>query len=151
MYEYVIGIILGNTVLHRLNLDSLGLDVQSTLMVLLLDQTEKARELKKKKTSASLTMWIITNHGKFLKRWEYQTTLSVSWETEKKQQLELDMEQQMHSKLGKEYIKVAYCQLTYLTSIQSTSCEMPCWMTHKLELRLPGGLSTISDMQMIPL
>ena len=86
MYEYVIGIILGNTVLHRLNLDSLGLDVQSTLMVLLLDQTEKARELKKKKkkTSASLTtlnpltMWIITNHGKFLKRWEYQTTLSVS-------------------------------------------------------------------------
>ena len=78
MYEYVIGIILGNTVLHRLNLDSLGLDVQSTLMVLLLDQTEKARELKKKKTSTSLTMWIITNHGKFLKRWEYQTTLSVS-------------------------------------------------------------------------
>ena len=49
IYEYVIGIILGNTVLHRLNLDSLDLDVQSTLMVLPLDQTEKARELKKKK------------------------------------------------------------------------------------------------------
>ena len=49
MYEYVIEIILGNTILHRLNPDSLGLDVQSTLMVLLLDQKEKGRELKKKK------------------------------------------------------------------------------------------------------
>ena len=48
MYEYVIEIILGNTILHRLNPDSLGLDVQSTLMVLLLDQKEKGRELKKK-------------------------------------------------------------------------------------------------------
>ena len=156
MYEYVIEIILGNTILHRLNPDSLGLDVQSTLMVLLLDQKEKGRELKKKKTTSAsltmlkpLTMWITTNHGKSLKRWEYQTTLPVSWETGKKQQLESDMEQQMHSKLGKEYIKVAYCQLTYLTSMQSTSCEMPYWMTHKLELRLPGGQSTISDLQMI--
>ena len=46
--------------------------------------------------------------GTFLKRWEYQTTLPVSWETymqEKKQQLELDMEQQMDSKSGKKYVK----------------------------------------------
>ena len=85
MYEYVIEIILGNTILHRLNPDSLGLDVQSTLMVLLLDQKEKGRELKKKKTTSAsltmlkpLTMWITTNHGKSLKRWEYQTTLPVS-------------------------------------------------------------------------
>ena len=48
-----------------------------------------------------LTVWITTNHGKFLKRWEYQTTLPASWEIcmqVKKQQLELDMEKQIGSK-----------------------------------------------------
>ena len=51
----------------------------------------------------------------------------------KKQQLELDMEQQTASKLGKEYIKAVYCHPAYLTYMQSTSCEMPSWMKHKLE------------------
>ena len=89
-------------------------------------------------------MWITTNCGKFLKRWELQTTLPASWETcaqVKKQQLELDMEQmeQQHgSKLGKEYIKAVYCHPAYLTYMQSTSCEKPGWMKHKLESRLPG-------------
>ena len=69
----------------------------------------------------------------------------------RKQQLELDMEQQTGSKLGKEYVKVLYCHLAYLTYMQSTSCEMPGWMTHKLESRLPEEISTTSDMQMIPL
>ena len=58
------------------------------------------------------------NCGKFLKRWEYQTTLPVSWETclqVKKQQLELDMEQWTSSKLGKEYNKIVCCQPDYLT------------------------------------
>ena len=55
----------------------------------------------------------------------------------KKKQLELDMEQQIGSKLGKEYIKAVYCHLAYLTYMQSTSCEMPGWMKHKLESRLP--------------
>ena len=50
----------------------------------------------------------------------------------KKQQLELDMEQQTGSKLGKEYDKAVYCHPAYLTSMQSTSCEMPGWMNHKL-------------------
>ena len=50
----------------------------------------------------------------------------------KKQQLELDMEQQTGSKLGKEYIKALYCHPAYLTYMQSTSCEMPGWMKHKL-------------------
>ena len=53
-----------------------------------------------------LTVWI-TQTGKFLKRWEYQTTLPASWEIYmlvKKQQLELDMEQQTGSKLWKEYV-----------------------------------------------
>ena len=58
----------------------------------------------------------------------------------KKQQLEVDMEQQTGSKLGKEYIRAVYCHLAYLTSMQSTSCEMLCWMKHMLELRLPGEI-----------
>ena len=51
----------------------------------------------------------------------------------KKQQLELDMEQQTDSKLGKEYVKAVYCHLAYLTYMQSTSCKMPGWMKHKLK------------------
>ena len=66
----------------------------------------------------------------------------------RKQQLELDMEQQTGSKSGKEYIKVVYCHPAYLTYMQSTSCKILGWMTHKLESRLPGEIST---MQMIPL
>ena len=69
---------------------------------------EKAREFQRKSTSALLTIlkpwtvWITTNYGKFLKRWEYQTTLPAYWEIcvqVKKQQLELDMEQWTGSKL----------------------------------------------------
>ena len=51
----------------------------------------------------------------------------------KKQQLELDMEQQTGSKLGKEYIKAVYCHRAYLTYMQNMSCEMLGWMKHKLE------------------
>ena len=82
-----------------------------------------------------LSVWITTNCGKFFKRWEHQTNLSVSHETcmqVNKQQLELDMEQWTGSKLRKEYIKAIYCHPTYLTYMQSTSCEMPGWMKHKL-------------------
>ena len=64
----------------------------------------------------------------------------------KKQQLEPDMEQQTGSKLGKEYIKAVYCQPAYLTCMQSTSCEMPGWMNHKLESRLPREIQTASDI-----
>ena len=63
-------------------------------------------------------MWITINCGKFLERWEYQTTLPVSWETcmqVKKQQLEPDMEQQTGLELGKEYVKAVYCHPAYLT------------------------------------
>ena len=69
---------------------------------------------------------------------------------DKKQQLELDMEQWIGSKFGKKYIKDVYCHPAYLTYVQSTSCEMPGWMNHKLESRLLGEISTTSDMQMIP-
>ena len=93
--------------------------------------TKKAREFQKSIFFASLTMlkplivWITTNCGKLLKTWEYQTTLSASWETcmqDKKQQLEPDMEQWTGSKLGKEYDKAVYCHPAYLTYMQSTSC-----------------------------
>ena len=89
----------------------------------------------------------------------------------KKQQLELDMEQQTGSKSEKEYVKAAYCHSAYLTYMQSksevaqscptlcdpvdgsppgTSCEMLGWRKHKLESRLPGEISITSDMQMTP-
>ena len=68
----------------------------------------------------------------------------------KKQQLELDMEQQTGSKQGKEYIKAVYCHSAYLTYMQSISCEISVWMKHKLESRLPGEITITSDMQMTP-
>ena len=67
----------------------------------------------------------------------------------RKQQLELDIEQQTGSKKEKEYVKAAYCHPDYLTYMQSTSYEMPGWMNHKLESRFPGEISITSDMQMI--
>ena len=66
----------------------------------------------------------------------------------KKQQLELDMEQQIGSKLGKEYVTAVYCHPAYLTYMQSTSWEMLGWVKHKLESRLLGEISITSDMQM---
>ena len=100
-----------------------------------------------------LTVWITINCGKFWKSREYETTWPASWETYmqvRKQQLELDMEQQTGSKLGKEFVKTVYCHPAYLTSMQSTSWEMLGWMKHKLELRLPGEMSITSNMQMTP-
>ena len=67
----------------------------------------------------------------------------------KKQQLELDMEQQTDSKLAKECIEAVYCHPAYLTYMQSTSGETLDWKKHKLESRLPGKIPTTSDMQMI--
>ena len=122
----------------------------------------KKQQKSSRKTSTSalltmakpLTVWIMINCGKFFKRWEYQTTLPASQEIcmkVKKQQLELDMEQRTGSKLGKEYVKAMYCHAIYLTSKQSTSCEMPGCMKHKLESRFLGETSITSDMQMTPL
>ena len=114
---------------------------------------------RKTSTSALLTMpkpltvWITTHCGKFLKRWEYQTTLPDSWEIcmqVKEQQLELNMEQQTGSKSRKEYVKAVYCHPAYLTYMQSTSWETLGWMKHKLESRLPGEISITSDKQMTP-
>ena len=68
----------------------------------------------------------------------------------KKQQLELDMEQQTGSKSGKEYVKAVYCHPAYLTYMQSTSWETLGWMKHKLESRLPREISITLVMQMTP-
>ena len=66
----------------------------------------------------------------------------------KKQQLEVDREQQTGSKSGKQCIKTVYCHPAFL---QNTSHEMLGWMKHKLESRLPGEISMMSDTQIIPL
>ena len=98
-------------------------------------------------------VWI-TKTGKFLKRWEYQINLPVSWETcvqVNKQHLEPDVEQWTGLKSGKERVKAVYCHPAYVTYMQSASCEMLGWRKHKLESRLLGEISTTSDMQMITL
>ena len=121
--------------------------------------SKKHQSSKKTSTSVLLTMpkpltlWITANYGKFFKSWEFQTTWPASWEIcmqVKKQQLKLDMGQWTGSKMGKEYITAVYCHPAYLTSMQSTSCEMAGWMKRKLESRLPGEISITSDMQMTP-
>ena len=88
-----------------------------------------------------------------LKEMRNLTTLPACWEIcmqIKKQQLELDMEQQTGSKSGKEYFKAVYCHLVYLTYMQNTSREMTGLMKHKLESRSPGEISVTSYMQMTP-
>ena len=68
----------------------------------------------------------------------------------RKQQLELDMEQQTGSKEEKEYIKTIYCHPAYLTYMQRTSWETLGWNKHKLESRFPGEISITSDTQITP-
>ena len=68
----------------------------------------------------------------------------------KQQGLELDMEQWIGSKLGKEYIKAVYCHPAYLTFMQSTSCKVPGWMKHRLESRSLGEISITAHMHMTP-
>ena len=100
-----------------------------------------------------LTVWITTN-WKILKEMgipDHLTCLLRNLYAVKKQQLEVDMEQQTGSKLGKEYVKAVYCHPAYLTYTQSTSCKMPSWMKPKLKSRLLGEISIASDIQMTPL
>ena len=90
---------------------------------------------------------------KILKQMGIPSTWPASWETcmqVKKQQLESDMGQWTDSKLGKECLKAVYWHPTYLTYMQSISCEMTGWMKHKLESRLPREISITSDMQITP-
>ena len=131
-----------------LKLDLEKAEEQESKLPTSVGSSKKQDSSRKTSTSALLTMlkpltvWITTNCGKFLKRWEYQTTSLTSSEIcmqVKKQQLEPDIEQRTGSKLGKEYARAVYCHSAYLTSLQSISCEMPGWMKHKLESRLLGA------------
>ena len=112
--------------------------------------SKKQESSRKTSTSALLSMikeFDCVDHSK------YQTTLPASWEIcmqVRKQQLELDMEQQTGSKQGKGYVKAVYCHPAYLTYMPSISCEILGWMKHKLESRLLGEISITSDMQMTP-
>ena len=88
-----------------------------------------------------LTVWITTNCRKFWKRWEYLSTLPDSWELcmqVKKQQLELDMGQWTGSKLRKKCISAVYCHPAYLTSMQSTSCEITRLDEAQAEIKIAG-------------
>ena len=84
---------------------------------------KKQESARKTSTSALLTtpklltVWITTNFGKFLKRWEYQTTLPVSWEIcmQVKKQQNQTWKQQTSSKSGEEYVTAEYCHPAYLT------------------------------------
>ena len=120
---------------------------------------KKQKSSRKTSISALLTMpkpltvWITINCGKFWKRWEYQTTWPASWETcmrVRKQQLELDMEQQTGSKEEKEYVNAVYCHPAYINHMQSTYWETLDWKKHNLESRLLGEISITSDFQMPP-
>ena len=99
-----------------------------------------------------LTVWIATN-WEFLKEMRVPDPLNCLLTNlySIKKHLELDMEQQTGSKLGKMYIKAIYCHRVYLTYIQSTPYEIPGWTNHKLESRLLGEISTTSDMQVTTL
>ena len=119
-----------------------------------------SREFQKNTISALLTMpkpltvWIIINCRKFLKRWEYQITKSDHL----LRNLYAGQEATVgtgHGKtdwlqIGKEYIKAVYCHPAHLTYMQSTSWEKLGWVKHKLESRLLGEISITSDMQMTP-
>ena len=120
--------------------------------------SKKQNNSRKTSTSAlltipkPLTVWFTINCGKFWERWEYQTTWPpwICMQV-RKQQLELDMEQQTGSNSRKEYVKAVYCHTDYFKYMQSTSWEMLDWKKHKLESRLPGEISITSDKRMIPL
>ena len=94
-------------------------------------------------------MWITTNHGKFLETGlaDSLTCLLRNLYAGQEATGQMDVEQQIHSSLGKDYIMAVYRHIAYLTYVQGTSCEMLGWMKHNLESRLPGEISITSDMQ----
>ena len=146
--KVMLKILQASTVMWTMNFQMFKLDLEKAeepeIKLQTSIESSKKWESSRKTSSALLTMpkpltvWITTNCGKFFKRWEYQAISPVSWEIYmqvKKQQLELDMEQQTGSKSGKEYVKAVYCHPAYLTYMQSTSWETLGWMKHKLESR----------------
>ena len=94
-------------------------------------------------------MWITTNCGKFL---EMETPDHLTCFLRNLYAGQEAIVRTGHGttnwlQIGKEYIKAVYCHPAYLTYMQSTLCDMPGWMKHKLESRLSGEISITSDMQ----
>ena len=99
-----------------------------------------------------LIVWITTNCGKFFKSWEYQATWHASWEIRvhvKKQQLELDMEQQTGSKWGKEYSRLYI--VTLLFNLYAEYIMRNAGLNEaQAGIKIARRISITSDMQMIP-
>ena len=100
-----------------------------------------------------LTEWITTNFGKSLKQKgipDHLTCLLRNLYAGQEATVRTGHGITDWFKSGKEYVKATCCHPAYLPYMQSAYCEMPGWMKHKLELRLPGEISITSDMQMTP-
>ena len=118
----------------------------------------ESKNSRKTSTSASLTtlkpltVWVTTNCGKFLKRWEYQTILPASREIYAGQEATIRTRHGTTNlfQIGKEVHKGYTLSPCLLNFMQSTSRKMLGWMKHKLESRLLGEISITSDMQMTP-
>ena len=120
---------------------------------------KKQENSRKTSTSASMTMpkpwtvWITTN-WKILKEMgipDHHTCLLRNLYAGQEATVRTGHGTTDWFQIGKkEYVKAVYCHPAYLTSMQSTSCRMPGWMKHKLELRLQGEISITSEMQMTP-
>ena len=124
-----------------------------------LNLIEKAGEFQNTSTFASLTalrpltVWITTNWNilKEMRISDHFICLLRSLYSGQKVTIRTRHEQETGSRLGKEYLKAVYCHPAYSTYTQSTSCKMSGWQTHKLESKLPGEISTTSDIKMMPL
>ena len=119
-------------------------------------QSSKKQE-SSRKTSASLTMlklltvWITTNcEFKEMGVPDHPTCLLRNLYADQEAAVRIRHGTTDWFQIGKGVVKGVYCHPAYLTSLQSTSCEMPGWMKHKLESRLPGEITITSDVQMTP-
>ena len=99
-----------------------------------------------------LIVWITTNYGKFLEMGipDHITCLLRKQYASQEATVRTGHGTTDWFKIGKAYDKAVYCHPVYLTSMQSTSCEMPGWMNPMLESRLQGEISTTSYRQIIP-
>ena len=97
-----------------------------------------------------LAVWVTTHCGKFLEMGipDHLTCLLINLFSGQEATVRTAHGTTAGSKLGKEGIKAEYCHPAYLTYMQSTSWEMPDWIKHKLESKLPGEISITSETQM---